>query len=111
MTDWPAIIDADFAVPADAVLADLVDELTDALCSPDPVRRDDQAYPVLGTWILAGHLDDQMAALGMRVIGLFDHPEIQARTFAALILASWFAATGPRGPDRAARRGLLATAL
>ena len=88
MTDWPAIIEADFAVPADAELTDLVDELTDALRSPDPVRRDDQAYPVLATWILAGHLDGQLAALGERITGLFDHPAIQARTFAALILAS-----------------------
>lgn len=87
MTDWPAIIAADFAVPADGVLAELVDELLDALSSPDPVRRDEQAYPVLASWVLAGHLDADLTALGERTCQLLAHPEIQARTFAALILA------------------------
>jgi hypothetical protein len=38
-------------------------------------------------WIVAGHLDDQLTQLGDRVIRLLAHPQIQARTFAALILA------------------------
>lgn len=37
---------------------------------------------------LVDDLDGQLADLGQRVIGLFGHPEIQARTFAALILAA-----------------------
>lgn len=87
MTDWTAVVASGFAVPADRVLAELADELIDALCSPDPTLRDEQAYPVLAAWILAGHLDHGLAALGDRMIGLLAHPEIQARSFAALILA------------------------
>jgi hypothetical protein len=88
VTDWPAIIAADFAVPRGGVLPDLADELLDALCSPDPAVRDEQAYPVLATWIMGGRLDGGLSGLGDRVIGLLGHPEIQARSFAALILAA-----------------------
>lgn len=88
MTDWPAIIAADFAVPAGVRAADLAGELLDALCSPDPVRRDEQAYPVLSSWIVAGDLDGELTALGDRAARLFSHDEIQARTFAALVLAA-----------------------
>lgn len=88
MTDWPAIIAADFEVPEDRALSDLVDELIDALCSPDPALRDEQAYPVLTAWIMAGSLDDQLSSLGERAVRLLAHSQIQARTFAALILAA-----------------------
>jgi len=88
VTDWPAIIAADFVVPPGHALPDLVDELLVALCSPDPALRDEQAYPVLTAWIMAGHLDGQLTRLGEQVIGLLAHPQIQARTFAALILAA-----------------------
>jgi hypothetical protein len=87
VTDWPAIIATDFAVPSGRVLPELADELLDALCSPDPALRDEQAYPVLAAWIMAGRLDGQLTGLGEQVIGLLAHPQIQARTFAALILA------------------------
>jgi hypothetical protein len=87
VTDWSAIIAADFAVPANGALPELAGELLDALCSPDPELRDEQACPVLTAWIVAGHLDDQLTGLGDRVIRLLAHPQIQARTFAALILA------------------------
>jgi Protein of unknown function (DUF2785) len=88
VTDWSAIIAADFAIPASGALPELTGELLDALCSPDPALRDEQAYPVLTAWIVAGHLDDQLSELGDRVIRLLAHPQIQARTFAALILAA-----------------------
>jgi Protein of unknown function (DUF2785) len=88
VTDWSAIIAADFAIPANGALPELADELLNALCSPDPVLRDEQAGPILTAWIVAGHLDDQLTGLGDRVIGLLAHPQIQARTFAALILAA-----------------------
>jgi hypothetical protein len=88
VTDWAAIIAADFAPPAGPVLPGLVDELLEALCSPDPVLRDEQACPVLTAWIMAGHLDGQLTGLGERVTGLLSQPRIQARTFAALILAA-----------------------
>ncbi len=85
MTDWPAIIALDFAVPAGRAPREFLGELFDALGSPDPVLRDDQAYPVLATWIISGKLDDDLAAIGERSIAQFGHPELQARTFAALI--------------------------
>jgi hypothetical protein len=88
VTDWPTIISADFAVPPGDALPGLVDELLNALCSPDPELRDEQAYPVLAAWIMAGHLDGQLTRLGEQVIGLLAHPQIQARTFAALTLAA-----------------------
>ncbi len=88
MTDWAAIIEGGFKVPADRALPELVGELIEALRSPDPVLRDDQAYPVLGTWILGGQLDGELAGIGARVIGLLADQRIQARTFAALILAA-----------------------
>lgn len=75
-------------MPAGPSPADLVDELLGALCSPDPVLRDEQAYPVLASWIVAGNLDDELIALGDRTLGLFSRREIQARTFAALVLAA-----------------------
>jgi hypothetical protein len=87
VTDWAAIIAANFAIPTGHALPGLVDELLDGLCSPDPALRDEQAYPVLAAWIMAGHLDGQLASLGEQVTGLLAHPQIQARTFAALILA------------------------
>jgi hypothetical protein len=88
MTDWAAVVTADFAPPAGRAFPELADELLEALCSTDPALRDQQAYPVLTAWIIAGHLDDQLTALGERVTGLLSHPQIQARTFAALILAA-----------------------
>ncbi len=88
MTDWPEIIAANFALPQEPALSELVDELLAALCSPDPALRDEQAYPVLTAWILAGYLDDQLNGLGEQVIRRLAHPQIQARTFAALILAA-----------------------
>lgn len=88
MTDWAAISAAGFEPPAGRALGGLVDELTEALTSPDPVLRDELAYPILTAWILAGRLDDELTALGDRMAGMLTHPEIQARSFAALILAA-----------------------
>jgi uncharacterized protein DUF2785 len=88
MTDWAAISAAGFAPPTGRALGDLVDELTEALASPDPVLRDEQAYPVLTAWILDGRLDGGLASLGDRMTGMLAHPQIQARSFAALILAA-----------------------
>lgn len=88
MTDWPTVIAADFAVPEGHALVELVDELFDALCSPDPALRDEQAYPILTAWIMAGYLDDQLSSLGERAVRLLAHSQIQARTFGALILAA-----------------------
>lgn len=89
MTDWAKVRSADFAVPSDHPLAELVDELSTMLRSPDPVVRDSQAYSTLATWIGRGVLDRrQLRALGDEMVGRFGDPEIQARTFAPLILDS-----------------------
>jgi uncharacterized protein DUF2785 len=88
MTDWAAVSAAGFAPPTGRALGDLVDELTEALASPDPVLRDELAYPVLTAWIMDGRLDGGLGALGDRMAGMLAHPEIQARSFAALILAA-----------------------
>jgi hypothetical protein len=65
----------------------LVDALVDMLTSPDPEVRDDIAYPILATWIGRGDLDGGLGALGDRMRDAHRHPEIQARTFATMILA------------------------
>jgi hypothetical protein len=89
MTDWHRVLGDKFAVPADRCVADLVAELCVMLRSPDPVVRDEQAYPILANWIGAGVLGpDLLMAVGADMAGRFDDPEIQARTFAPLILNS-----------------------
>jgi hypothetical protein len=85
MTDWQKVIDGGFQQPEGGLTPDLIAELSEALRSPNPVLRDEQALPVLATWIpeldpAARHrLADEMAAR-------FADPEIQARTFAPLVL-------------------------
>jgi hypothetical protein len=87
MTDWAKVRSADFAVPSDRPQAELVAELSAMLRSPDPVVRDSQAYSVLATWIGRGLLgQDQLRALGEEMVARLGDPEIQARTFAPLIL-------------------------
>lgn len=86
MTDWTAVPGNDFAVPADRPLADLVAELATMLTSPDPHVRDDLAYPVLAMWTGRGVLDGRLEALGDRMAATLRHAEIQARTFATMIL-------------------------
>jgi len=86
MTDWAGVVAADFALP-DADLGPVVDDLAAALASPDPVLRDEQAYAVSVRWIVGGHLDDHLTELGDRMSRTLRHPEIQARTFAVLVLA------------------------
>jgi hypothetical protein len=56
MTDWAQVREADYAVPSDRSLEELVAELVSMLRSPDPVVRDRQAYAVLATWIGRGVL-------------------------------------------------------
>jgi hypothetical protein len=87
VTDWAAVQADDFAVPADRSMADLVDELSAMLADPDPWVRDDTAYPILALWTARGVLDGRLAALGDRMAERLRHDEIQARTFAAMILA------------------------
>jgi hypothetical protein len=89
MTDWEQVRTGGFAVPTDRPLADLVGELSLMLRSPDPLVRDGQAYSTLATWIGKGLLGPELLhALGEEMVGRFADDEIQARTFAPLILDS-----------------------
>jgi uncharacterized protein DUF2785 len=81
------VISADFAPPPERELSALVDELVEALRSADPVLRDEQAFRVLATWIRRGLLDAELTALGDRAAETLSHKDVQARTFAVLILA------------------------
>jgi hypothetical protein len=89
MTDWAQVRADGFAVPAGRPLDELVAELSAMLRSPDPQIRDTQAYSTLATWIAKGLLGaDELRALGDEMVSRFADPEIQARTFAPLILDS-----------------------
>jgi hypothetical protein len=89
MIDWQHVRDTDFAVPEGRPVRDLVAELAGMLRSPDPVVRDRQAYFTLAKWIARGVLsEDELRDLGDQMVPRFAEPEIQARTFAPLILDS-----------------------
>lgn len=87
MTDWDSVRSADYAPPEGTSADDLVAELSAMLRSPDPEVRDGQAYAVLATWIGRGVLShDRVRALGEEMVERLGDDEIQARTFAPLIL-------------------------
>ncbi|MEV6287299.1 DUF2785 domain-containing protein [Kribbella sp. NPDC051770] len=89
MTDWARVRAEGFEVPADRPVDKLVAELSGMLRSPDATVRDGQAYSVLATWIGKGVLAPELLReLGDEMAGRFGDPEIQARTFAPLILDS-----------------------
>lgn len=86
MTDWAAVVTADFPVPDDLDAA--VAELLELLASADPQVRDLQAREVLRRWIERGVLDGRLAMIGEAMVDRLAHPQVQARTFAPLILAN-----------------------
>ncbi|MFB7590436.1 DUF2785 domain-containing protein [Streptomyces sp. NPDC056169] len=87
MTDWNSIEAADYAIPDAADLEELTAGLSRALADPDPGIRDGAAYSVLATWIERGVIDGpRRLALGDEMAARFGDPEIQARTFAPLVL-------------------------
>ncbi|MFJ3788696.1 DUF2785 domain-containing protein [Kitasatospora sp. NPDC090091] len=87
MIDWNRIEAADCAVPTDLPTDALVGELSHALADPDPLVRDGAACTVLATWIERGVVDrPRRLALGDEMAARFGHPEVQARTFAPLVL-------------------------
>ncbi|WP_330328398.1 DUF2785 domain-containing protein [Streptomyces sp. NBC_00536] len=87
MINWQNIEDADCAVPADRPLEELVRGLSRALADPDPLIRDGAAYGVLSTWIARGVIDaPRRLALGDEMAARFLDREVQARTFAPLVL-------------------------
>jgi hypothetical protein len=87
VTDWDQIAAAGFAVPTDSDVDALAADLAEAMADPDPRIRDGAAYAALATWIERGVLDGQLNWLGTTMAARFDDPRIQARTFAALVLA------------------------
>ncbi|MFD9339692.1 DUF2785 domain-containing protein [Streptomyces sp. NPDC060028] len=87
MIDWNSIEAAACAVPADRPMEELVRGLSHALADPDPLIRDGAAYSVLSTWIDRGVIDEpRRLALGDEMVARFCDREIQARTFAPLVL-------------------------
>lgn len=87
MINWDEVGENDFAVPADRPFDALVAELAAALRDPDPEVRDGAPYVVLSTWIARDVIDaDRRAALGDLMAERFTDPEVQARTFAPLVL-------------------------
>jgi hypothetical protein len=62
------------------------EQLLTMLRAPDPVQRDDVAYIAMVQRIASGAEDPGLAALGDDMASRLADPEIQARTFAALIL-------------------------
>lgn len=86
MTDWQQVLDNDCAVPAGQPLDELASELVVRMRDPDPVIRDGASYTVLARWIDRGVLDQHLAWIGDQVTPWFDDPEVQARTFAPLVL-------------------------
>ncbi|MEV8627174.1 DUF2785 domain-containing protein [Streptomyces sp. NPDC051079] len=97
MTDWNGVVDADYAVPADRDLGELVGELSRALADPDPEVRDGAPYGVLYTWLQRGVIDERRRLeLGDEMAARFGDPEVQARTFAPLVLDMVVSAGGFR---------------
>jgi hypothetical protein len=86
VTDWRKLIDDGGALPDGPSRAALLAEVCEALRSPDPVVRDEQAFSLLADWI-PGLDSAERHGLGDAMTRRFEDPEIQARTFAPLILA------------------------
>jgi hypothetical protein len=85
MTNWRDVIENKGVLPAGVSPADAVAELSELLRSPDPVTRDEVAYVALAR--LIAHLEPPLRRqLGDSMAARFGDPEVQARTFAPLIL-------------------------
>ncbi|MGC4985726.1 hypothetical protein ACLQ18_34665, partial [Streptomyces sp. DT193] len=91
---WSSVAAEGFPFPEGVPASRLGDELSAMLVSPDPKVRDDQAYTAAARWIGEGHLDEVLESLGDTAAASLTHPEIQARTFAPLILRCVLARTG-----------------
>lgn len=84
--DWAAVAAEDFPFPAGTAAHRVAEELAGMLAAADPVVRDDHAYTAAAAWIRGGHLDEVLVAMGDSAAGRLTHPEVQARTFAPLVL-------------------------
>lgn len=85
MTDWQKVIDGGFQRPEGGLTPALITELSEALRSPDPVLRDEQALTVLAQWIPEMDPGSRRRLAG-EMAARFSDPQIQARTFAPLVL-------------------------
>ncbi|MFI8321477.1 DUF2785 domain-containing protein [Streptomyces sp. NPDC085529] len=84
---WLHLYENDCPAPPAAELPALTAELAEALRHPDPDIRDGAPYVVLRTWIRRDVIDRPLRArLGSVMAARFADPEIQARTFAPLVL-------------------------
>jgi Protein of unknown function (DUF2785) len=114
VADWQKVIDTGGSLPEAPARASDIAELCEALRSPDPVLRDEQALTLLVSWI-PGLDPAERHALGDTMAARFGDPEIQARTFAPLVLAavveqgdyepSWLAAFAQWYPAETDLRG------
>jgi uncharacterized protein DUF2785 len=86
VTNWAEILERNHEPPDELDAA--VAELVTMLAAPDPAVRDDQAYGVLASWIKHGVLDERLTPIGDEMAERLHHPQVQARTFAPLILAA-----------------------
>lgn len=92
---WQAIVDAEYAVPANRSVAELTPELLSLLGSTDPYLRDKYAYPILATWISKGLYNlQETRAMALHLLsnlsaGLGEQgtDTVFLRAFSALMLA------------------------
>jgi hypothetical protein len=92
---WQAIVDADYAAPANRSVAELTPELLSLLGSTDPYLRDKYAYPILATWVSKGLYNLQetrrvaLQLLSNLSVGLGEQgtDTVFLRAFSALMLA------------------------
>lgn len=86
LVHWPSLAADGFPFPDGVAPARLAGELSAMLVSADPDVRDAHACTAAARWIREGHLDEVLDVLGDTAASRFTHPEVQARTFAPLVL-------------------------
>ncbi|MEZ0581184.1 DUF2785 domain-containing protein [Nocardioides sp. MH1] len=93
IVDWRHVSAADFRVPPERRLADLTEELTELLGTPDSEQRE-LALAVLCTWVERGVYDDLLPGLGDGIatglltgLGERDTDSVFRRSFSALVVA------------------------
>lgn len=84
--DWESLAAEGFPFPESVAPALIAEGLSDLLVAADPEVRDARAYTALARWSREGHLDTTLEQLGDTAAERFTHPEVQARTFAPLVL-------------------------
>jgi hypothetical protein len=94
--DWTAIVETNYAAPADATPFELALELTELLGSRDPKLRDDYAYGITANWIARQKLftPEELRELARRwtanldrSVGSEGDDSVLARSFSALALS------------------------